>query len=79
MNKTDIRKRILEIRKRNDDKNFKINFKDLFRILKKLKSVGKIIGGYYPYNYEIDIINILKELEKKNILYLYQRLKKIFK
>ena len=68
MNKNEIRKKIFEIRKRNDDKNLKISFKDLFRTLKKFKSVGKIVGGYYPYNYEIDIIYILKELEKKKYL-----------
>ena len=78
MNKTDIRKRILEIRKKNDDKNFKINFKDLFRILKKYKSVGKIIGGYYPYNYEIDTISILKELEKKKYLISLPKIEKKF-
>ena len=68
MNKTKIRKKILEIRKKNVDKNLKINFKDLFRILKKFKPVGKIIGGYYPCDYEIDTINILKEFEKKKYL-----------
>ena len=26
----------------------------------------KIIGGYYPFNYELDSLNILEGLEKKN-------------
>ncbi len=78
MNKTDIRKKILEIRKKNDNKNLKINFKDLFRILKKFKFTGKIIGGYYPYNYEIDTINILKEFEKKKYLISLPKIEKNF-
>ena len=38
--------------------------KFLLKILRKSKITGKIIGGYYPYNYEVDIIEILKKLEK---------------
>ena len=78
MNKNEIRKKILEIRKRNYDKNLKINFKDLFKILKKFKSFRKTIGGYYPYNYEIDTMNILKELEKKKYLISLPKIEKNF-
>ena len=35
-----------------------MDFKILFNILKKRKNFGKTIGGYYPYNYEIDILKI---------------------
>ena len=28
------------------------------------KKKNKIVGGYYPYNYEIDILDILNNLEK---------------
>ena len=66
MNKSDIRKKILKIRKLNIYKNQKINFKSLLKIIRKSKITGKVIGGYYPYNYEIDAIEILKKLEKFN-------------
>ena len=67
MNKSQIRKKILKIRKENSHKKLKINFKSIFKILKKEKIKSKIVGGYYPYNYEVDVIEILKEFEKKNI------------
>ena len=66
MNKSEIRKKILKIRKVNNHKNQKIDFKSLLRIIRKSKITGKVIGGYYPYNYEIDAIEILKKLEKFN-------------
>ena len=66
MNKSEIRKKIFYLRKKNFSKNIKIDFKKLFNILKKEKNFGKIIGGYYPYNYEIDILKILNDFEKKN-------------
>ena len=66
MNKSEIRKKILKIRRKNNHKNKKIDFKSLIKILKKSKVTGKVIGGYYPYNYELDVIEILKKLEKLN-------------
>ena len=63
MNKTEIRKKILGIRRKNNEKKFQINFQDISRILQKSKSVGKIVGGYYPYNFEVDTTKILKEFE----------------
>ena len=66
MNKSEIRKKILKTRKQYYSSNLKINFKDLLDILKKSKISKKIVGGYYPYNYEIDAIKILKKFEKLN-------------
>ncbi len=37
----------------------------MFNILKKNKIKKGIVGGYFPINYEIDDLNILKELELK--------------
>ena len=65
MIKSEIRKKILKIRKQNSSKNLKIDFDQLLKIFRKEKIYGKIIGGYYPYNYEIDDIKILEKLEKK--------------
>ena len=72
MNKSQIRKKILKIRKKNFDKNFKINSDKLISFLKTNKSNFKNIGGYYPSNYEIDDLEILELLEKKNLMYHYQ-------
>ena len=64
MNKSEIRKKILKIRRVNNDKNQKIDFKSIIKILRKSKITGRVIGGYYPYNYEINSIEIFKKLEK---------------
>ena len=78
MNKSQIRKKILKIRKENSHKKLKINFKSIFKILKKEKIKSKIVGGYYPYNYEVDVIEILKEFEKKKYLISLPKIKKNF-
>ena len=66
MNKSIIRKNILKLRKKNYSKNLSISFDYLLKIIKREGMAGKTIGGYYPYNYEIDILDILSNLEKKN-------------
>jgi len=80
VNKFQIRKKILKIRKKNFDKNFDKNFKinsdKLISFLKKKKSNLKNIGGYYPSNYEIDDLEILDLLEKKNFNILLPIIKK---
>jgi 5-formyltetrahydrofolate cyclo-ligase len=68
VNKSEIRKKIFQLRKKNYFKNPPINFEKIFKFLKKKKIRNKIIGGYYPYNYEIDTLDILNKLEKKNYL-----------
>ena len=65
MNKSEIRKKILKIRKKKHIKNQKISFKEILNILKKNNIKKRIIGGYYQYNYEIDTIDILEKFEKK--------------
>ncbi len=65
MNKSIIRKKILKIRKKNSHKNLKINFNYVLKLLKRRKINIKLIGGYYPYNYEINSIEILKKFEEK--------------
>ena len=76
MNKSEIRKKILDIRKQSKNKNLEINFKYILKILNKEKIYGKIIGGYYPYNYEFDVMNILEKFEKFNYLISLPRIKK---
>ena len=64
MNKSEIRKKLLKARKLNNNKNLVIKFSNIIKILKKEKVNKKIIGGYYPYNHEVDPIQILNKLEK---------------
>ena len=76
MNKSDIRKKILKIRKKNYKQNFEVNFNSIFKILKKKNIYSKNIGGYYPYNYELNTIKILENFEKKQIFYFFAKNKK---
>ena len=78
MNKSEIRKKILKIRKQNSYKNLKIDFEDILKILKKNKIVYRFIGGYYPYNHEVDSIKILKKFEKKRYQISLPKIKKNF-
>ena len=64
MNKSEIRKKIFKIRKHYNYKNLNIDLKDILEVLKKKRINRKIIGGYYPYNYEVDVIKILQKFEK---------------
>ena len=59
MNKSEIRKKILKIRKQKSSINLNINYEDILKILKKNKIKDKLVGGYYPYNYEVDAMKIL--------------------
>jgi len=68
VNKSSIRKRILVLRKRNTSKNLSISPIKILKFLKKKKLKSKIIGAYYPFNYELNILDILKILEKKNYI-----------
>ena len=68
MNKSQIRKKILKIRRQKKIKKFIFNFDFILDILKKKKVSGRILGGYYPYNYEIDILQILGKFQQKNSL-----------
>ena len=76
MNKFQIRKKILKIRKQKKNKKFIFNFDLIFNILKKNRVLGKIIGGYYPYNYEVDILQILEKFEQKKFIITLPKIKK---
>jgi len=76
VNKSQIRKKILKIRKQKKIKKFIFNFDLILDILKKKRVFGKIIGGYYPYNYEIDILNILEKFERKKFIITLPKIKK---
>ena len=67
MIKSKIRKKILNIRKKKNKKNIKFSFLKIFKEIKKNISKEKIIGGYYPVNFEIDILEFLNKLKAKGL------------
>tara|TARA_B100000900_G_scaffold142091_1_gene120433 strand:+ start:805 stop:1344 length:540 start_codon:yes stop_codon:yes gene_type:complete len=76
VNKFEIRNKILNLRKQNISKDSEVDFRDIAKILKKEKIYDKIIGGYYPYNHEIDAIKILDKFEKQNYKISLPKIKK---
>ncbi len=68
MNKSSLRKKILKLRKKKFSKNFYISPNKFLKFLVKKKLKPKVIGAYYPFNYELDILNILEVLQKKNCI-----------
>ena len=68
MNKASLRKKILKLRKKKFSKNLSITPTKIFKFLKKKKLNSKVIGGYYPFNYELDILSILEKFEKKKFI-----------
>ena len=79
MLKSKLRKKILKIREKNSKKNIQVNFNQIIKILKKEKITKKNIGGYYPVNYEIDDLEILKKFEKNRFNISLPVIKKNFK
>ena len=64
MSKSKLRKKILKVREKINKKNIQIDFNQIIKILKKEKINKKIIGGYYPVNFEIDDLALLRKFEK---------------
>ena len=63
MLKSKLRKKILKVREKFNTKNIQLNFNQIIKILKKEKITNKIIGGYYPVNFEIDDLTLLRKLK----------------
>jgi len=62
--KSKLRKKILKIREKNNKKNIQIDFNQVIKILKKENIIKKVVGGYYPVNFEVDDLELLKKFEK---------------
>ena len=65
MLKSKLREKILKIRKKKNKNNIQINFKKVFDIIKKERLNYKNLGGYFPVNFEVDDLEILKNFERK--------------
>ena len=79
MLKSKIRKNILKVREKTNKKNIQINFNQIIKIIKKEKINKKIIGGYYPVNFELDDLILLKKFEKRRFDISLPVVKKNFK
>ena len=77
--KSEIRKKILKIRSQKYDEKYLLDFNEIISVIKKQKIKNKIIGGYYSFNYEINVLDILNEFEKKNYKIALPKIKKNFK
>ena len=64
MLKSKLRNKILKAREKSNQKNIQINFSQIIKILKKEKINKRNIGGYYPVNFEVDDLPLLKKFEK---------------
>ena len=64
MLKSKLRKKILKIRKKINKNNIQIDYNKIIKILTKEKVTKKNIGGYYPVNFEVDDLELLKKFEK---------------
>ena len=78
MLKSKIRDKILKIRQAANVENIKIDCNKIINLFKKEQILKKNIGGYYPVNFEVDDLDILKILEKKNFNISLPRIKKNF-
>tara|TARA_B100000900_G_scaffold373446_1_gene353985 strand:- start:647 stop:1192 length:546 start_codon:yes stop_codon:yes gene_type:complete len=68
VNKSSIRKRLIGLRRKNYSENFSLGLENIKKFIKKKNLKSKIIGGYYPFNYEMEILNVLKFFEKNDYI-----------
>ena len=66
MLKSKLRKKVLKIRKIAYLSKAKIDSKKIFKLIRQSGYKIKSVGGYFPVNSEIDDLEILKKLSKKN-------------
>ena len=76
MIKSKLRTKVLKLRENNSKKLISINPMSIYSYLKKKKYNMKIIGGYYPTNYEIDDLEILNYFLKKGSMISLPKIKK---
>ena len=66
MLKYKLRKKVLKIRKNVNKKNtICIDFNEILRLIKNNNFAIRSVGGYFPVNYEVDDLEILKKFSKK--------------
>ena len=78
MLKSQLRNKILKIREKNNKKNIQIDFDQIKKILKIEKIDKKIVGGYYPVNFEVDSLVLLRKFKKNGFNISLPMIKKNF-
>ena len=76
MIKSKLRYKVLKLRKNKSKKSININPGNIYSFLKKKNYNLKIIGGYYPVNYEINDLEILNYFFKKGSIISLPKIKK---
>ena len=76
MTKSNLRDKILKLRRNNFKKTISINPSNIYSFLKKKNFNLKIVGGYYPTNHEIDDLEILNYFYKKGSVISLPKIKK---
>ena len=76
MIKSKLRYKVLKLRKSKSKKSININPGNIYSFLKKKNYNLKIIGGYYPVNYEINDLEILNYFSKKGSIISLPKIKK---
>jgi len=74
--KLKLRDKVLKLRKNRSKKSININPINIYSYLKKKNCNLKIIGGYYPSNYEIDDLEILNYFFKRGSTISLPKIKK---
>ena len=67
MLKFKIRQKILDIRKKKYKEDINYYLSKFFKKINKNNIKKNIIGGYYPVNYEVNILELLYKLEAKGL------------
>ena len=76
MIKSKLRDKVLKLRKSKSKKSINISPSNIYSYLKKKNYNLKIIGGYYPSNYEINNLKILNYFFKRGFTNLLPKIKK---
>ena len=76
MIKSKLRDKVLKLRKSNSKKSININPSIIYSYIKKKNYNLKIIGGYYPSNYEINDLEILNYFFKRGSTISLPKIKK---
>ena len=76
MIKSKLRDKVLKLRKSKSKKSINISPSNIYSYLKKKKYNLKIIGGYYPSNYEINDLEILNYFFKRGSIISLPKIKK---
>ena len=76
MIKSKLRDKVLKLRKSNPKKSININPSNIYSYLKNKNYNLKIIGGYYPVNYETNDLEILNYFFKRGSITSLPKIKK---